>query len=134
MYYVYIVYSCVPYYCCPAKDAECNKCHKRSHFSARCHSKTVSDVVDMTPPDNPMDYNMLYLGAVESEEGTVWNCTICVNGREIPFKVDMGAEDTIIIEAFANSCNSVTFSPLSKHGPDNNLLEGTGEVKEALLY
>ena len=29
---------------CPAKDAICNKCHKRGHYSAQCYSKLAAEV------------------------------------------------------------------------------------------
>ena len=45
-----------------------------------------------------------YLNSVNGDQnGNSWNCTIQVNGHAIPFKLDTGAEVTVVTEESAKS-------------------------------
>lgn len=53
------------------------------------HIPSESDVTDY--------YNMANLNTGAGQT-TAWNCTVLLNNHEVPFKVDTGAEVTVISE------------------------------------
>ena len=66
----------------------------------------------------------------------MWNCTIHIDGHEVPFKVDTGAEGTVIPEEQWTSLHlSQLNSPTKRlHGPDSKPLKVTGELCATLQY
>ena len=114
----------------PCRDSECHKCHKRGHYSAQCFSKSVGEIHD--PPESD---DFAFLNTVGSDRGTFWTCTISVNGQNVPFKVDTGAEVTVISEKYAKLL-SQDLQPPSKrlHGPDRQPLSVMGEITTAMTY
>ena len=120
---------------CPARDAECHNCGKKGHYSAQCFKKSVSDV---TIPHEPevSDYDMAYLNTVGSSNTTTWNCTVLLNDHEVPFKVDTGAEVTVISEDSWKSLGLSEMKPPTKklHGPDRQPLKVRGEIHATLSY
>ena len=119
-----------PRHQCPARDSECHKCHKQGHYSAQCFSKSVREIHD--PPESD---DFAFLNTVGSDRGTFWTCTISVNGQNVPFKVDTGAEVTVISEKYAKLL-SQDLQPPSKrlHGPDRQPLSVMGEITTAMTY
>ncbi|KAK3708825.1 hypothetical protein QZH41_019571, partial [Actinostola sp. cb2023] len=80
---------------CPAKEATCLKCKKKGHYQAvgRSERGTV----------NSLDDNDSYLGAVYSKEinsvaANPWKVVIAVNEIKIEFKLDTGADVSVIPE------------------------------------
>jgi hypothetical protein len=116
---------------CPARDAECHRCHKRGHFSSQCFAKSVG--VISHPPEVVDD--LAFLNTIHSDKSSVWICNITVNGIDMPFKVDTGAEVTVISEDYATKL-SQEVQPPSKHlhGPDSQPLKVTGEISTTLTY
>ena len=47
---------------CPARDAQCRKCHRRGHFPAMCRTKSVKTVTREDSEDKA------FVGAVENSE------------------------------------------------------------------
>ena len=86
---------------CPAKDTICYKCHRRSHFGKLCFSKTMAAVSEETPPEDQSetsDSTPQFLDAVSYQPTatTTWHLRVTVNGKEVVFKIDTGAEVTAI--------------------------------------
>ena len=78
---------------CPAKDVECHRCHRKGHYSTLCYSKTVAEL--STNQDNqgiPLD--TAFLDTVDEEKASCWNAKI--DGKQIEFKLDTGAEVTAV--------------------------------------
>ena len=75
---------------CPAKEAKCHKCQRKGHYSSQCYSKTVSTLED----DRTLD--TAFLDTVSSRQDNAWYTTASINGKEISFKLDTGAEVTAI--------------------------------------
>ena len=69
-------------------------------------------------------YDVAYLNPVSAGQTTMWNCTVLLNDHEVPFKVDTGAEVTVISEDQWKSLGMSEVKPPSKklHGPDNKPL------------
>ena len=85
---------------CPARDAECHNCKKKGHYSAKCFQRTIADV-DVTAnviAEKETDlYDMANLNTVlDSEKDTTWSCTVLLNDQEVKFKLDTGADVTVI--------------------------------------
>ena len=87
-------------------------------------------------PDAADQYDMVYLNTIGAGQATTWNCTISVNGHEVPFKVDTGAEVTVISEDLWTSLPLSKLKPPTKrlHGPDSKPLKVTGELCATLQY
>lgn len=76
---------------CAAWEAECRKCRKRGHFAAVCRSGRVGAVLEAEEEDT------LFLGALSTEKKPeTWKKTLKGNGQDITFKLDTGADATVI--------------------------------------
>ncbi|UYV66964.1 K02A2.6-like [Cordylochernes scorpioides] len=77
---------------CPAKDAICNKCRKKGHFAKVCHTKTIQEVSS--------SQNNAFIGIVGKQENAEdkWCEVIKVNDQPIKFKIDTGAEVSVMPE------------------------------------
>lgn len=93
---------------CPAKDKECNKCHKIGHFAAQCRTKQIQEVTE--------EIDSLFLGCVSevvnqsrtevdeviADTEPPWRTTIVMCRTAVNFKIDSGADTTVINEATYN--------------------------------
>ena len=81
-------------------------------------------------------YDMAFLNVIGTDQATMWNCMVLVNGHEVPFKVDTGAEGTVISEDLWTSLGkSEVKTPTKKlHGPDSKPLNVRGELHATLQY
>ena len=77
---------------CPAKDSRCHKCGKNGHWQRACRSKQVNEVTGEIFP------NDLFLGEiiVESIETEPWKANLEVNECKFHFKLDSGADVTVV--------------------------------------
>ena len=78
---------------CPARDAQCHNCQRRGHYSSQYRQKAISTVREGETVDTA------FLDTMSTDKSKTWISNITVNGRVIPFKLDMGAEVTAISEA-----------------------------------
>ena len=101
---------------CPARGQRCRKCGKMNHYEACCRStkKTTSSVNEVKD-----EQNVLFMGAVtECTTTDAWFTTLKVGGRNVKFKIDTGADISIMTEA---SYNSLHHKP--KLGPNPSILK-----------
>ena len=88
---------------CPSNQAICHKCHKKGHFKHCCRSKGgLREVKQNTDSD---DSEKEFLGAVSADAVNTtkpWTITLKLNGRNVEFKVDTGADVTVIPESIYN--------------------------------
>ena len=76
----------------PAREAVCHKCKKRGHYEAVCRSAKVIRLVEGEEDD-------LFLGEISTKKkANPWMTDLCVDGVEMQFKIDTGADVTIIPE------------------------------------
>ena len=80
---------------CPAKKAECRKCKKNGHFAIVCHTKTVHEVTSYEDTCSEM-----FLGSVQCQNTSVppWMADIIIDGQSFGFKIDSGADATVMSE------------------------------------
>jgi hypothetical protein len=128
---------------CPARDAICHKCQKKGHYSSQCFSKTIADVsseqrqIQLLPntEEDSDYYDTAYLDALGRGESPCWMTKLSINGREITFKMDTGAEVTAISEQVFRKLN---LGPLTRAhkvlcGPDRKPLDVAGQITCTLM-
>lgn len=79
---------------CPAKDAECRKCHKRGHCAVACQNGKLHTVTQGESDCEPEDY--AFLGEVDSQTTTPWMEKVNLNGEAVTFKIDTGVDVTSV--------------------------------------
>lgn len=95
---------------CPAKKSTCNKCAKVGHWGSVCRTKKSVREVVAEPPE-PQQSQPYFLGAVSKAEPTTeqWDVELLVGSTPVNFKIDTGADVTVISE--------VTYHSLTPNAP-----------------
>ena len=88
---------------CPAKGKKCRTCGKPNHFERVCRSsKKVNNVpeINETRPANPVNRPKspkYFLGSIDQhDEEPPWRTKLTMNGRAVDFKIDTGADVSVI--------------------------------------
>ncbi|CAI5638740.1 unnamed protein product [Oreochromis niloticus] len=118
---------------CPANDAKCHLCGKKGHYQRVCRqSKTVQSIEEE-------EEQGFFLGSVSSD-GQAWTAIIQVKDAKIAFKLDTGADVTVIADSdlskiFANEHRPVLQQPEKPLlGPGKTPLDVAGFTKLQLNY
>ncbi|XP_043239392.1 uncharacterized protein K02A2.6-like [Amphibalanus amphitrite] len=74
---------------CPASNKVCSKCGRKNHFAKVCKSPEVQELVHDIQEDT------LLLGHVDAERSP-WIVHLKLCGKKVPFKIDTGADVTVI--------------------------------------
>ena len=108
---------------CPAKDEQCHNCKRRGHFSSQCRSKAVSSIHDGDPSDSA------FLDTVSSSRRNTWSTRVTINGTQVPFKLDTGAEVTAISKGTWQILGKPALQPPDKQlfGPAQHRLAVLGQ-------
>ena len=109
---------------CPAKDAQCHSCGRKCHYSAMCRNKTVSAMQED-------DSDMTFLDTVFNNKKSVWISELIINSKEIPFKLDTGAEVTAISKETWKVLGEPSLQPTDKQlfGPAQQRLTVVGHFR-----
>ena len=87
---------------CPANKATCHKCHKKGHFKQCCKTKVIiKEVKKEGDSDLTSDSGEEFLGTVNADAVSTskpWTAILQLNNRALEFKVDTGADVTVIPE------------------------------------
>ncbi len=73
---------------CPALKSKCKRCSKKGHWEPKCYSKAVREVTSEQLEQT------FFLGAVNREDK--WTVGLPINNVNVTFKIDTGADATII--------------------------------------
>ena len=126
---------------CPAKDAECFRCHRKGHYGSQCLSKTIAQVIDSTNQEDGPESEDCYLDTTylnnSGEAGPAWKIDAAVNGQPVDFKVDTGAEVTAISGATWESMPdtpALQKATKSLCGPDRKPLKLHGQATVELQW
>ncbi|UYV80244.1 K02A2.6-like [Cordylochernes scorpioides] len=79
---------------CPAWGKRCSKCKKMNHFAAFCKSSAIRSLNDETEETVWSIHEAKVIHTLE------WKKSIIVNGKEICFKLDSGAEVNVLPYTF----------------------------------
>ncbi|UYV61543.1 K02A2.6-like [Cordylochernes scorpioides] len=79
---------------CPAWGKRCSKCKKMNHFAAFCKSSAIRSLNDETKETVWSIHEAKVVHTLE------WKKSIIVNGKEICFKLDSGAEVNVLPYTF----------------------------------
>lgn len=117
---------------CPAREATCYKCSKKGHFASACRSKKAVASLE----ERSEDLEIAYLNTVCYNQGTSWRAKVKVNGQEMSFKLDTGAEVTAISEKVFASLGKIQLREPEKVlcGPDRQKLDVVGCVSVKISY
>lgn len=85
---------------CPAKDATCRNCGKRGHFTAiyRSNPAVTAEVQEEDTVAGDVE-DVPFLGSVANDQEQPWVTHINLSGHSTKFKVDTGADVTMISES-----------------------------------
>ena len=84
---------------CPARDAVCHNCKQKGHWSKACRNKRqVSELKEECDSD---PYFMVEVTMIDTEEtgARVWTASIQIAKEQIEFKLDSGADVTVLPES-----------------------------------
>ena len=93
---------------CPAKDAVCHRWKRKGHFMSCCLTKSVSELSQESHLDTA------FLDTLTDKSAISWHEQIMLNGKLIPFKLDTGAEVTVITSDTYHSLQSVELNKPEK--------------------
>ena len=117
---------------CPAKDSTCNACKKRGHWKKVCRStKKVAEV-------NQQEESELFLGEVHIDHlksgNNQWKVDIMVNDQLVNFKIDSGADVSVLPVHTYEKLENTKLQPTNKVllGPCNYKLNCMGKFKAKL--
>ena len=137
---------------CPALSATCRKCNRKGHYASQCLSKTVvattqeveagsveeASLGTVTPTQQveAVSVEEAFLGTVTSSKDKVWSVNIRLQGKEIVFKMDTGAEVTVISEKEYRTLERTKLEKPSRvlYRPVRQPLEVLGQFSERLTY
>lgn len=118
---------------CPAATAECHRCHKVGHYREFCRTKIVGEVCS----DSSDDEIPAFLGAVgDPLDAKPWMVSIVMNKEPVEFKIDTGADVTVVPEAVFTKLKGTALRPTSKTllGPGNHAVSVIGKFTAELEW
>ena len=116
---------------CPAINATCRKCKNRGHYASECKSKVVLSVDDERQ-DRNSDEDCYFLGAVENNKSqTKWSVDLSLGKAKMRFKIDTGADVTVIPEPLylQTGIGNLQKSSRQLFGPGQSKLSVKGVIK-----
>ena len=111
---------------CPAKEETCHKCGKRGHFQAMCRSR----ISEIGATDEEA-----FMGVVQnSEHSNPWTITLLLNGKPQVFKIDTGADVSVIPYRMFKNVPGINLEPSKKvlSGPSHKVLPVKGQFTAKL--
>ena len=106
---------------CPAKNATCWKCCKIGHYASECRTKSVQEVSTESTSDTEV-----FLGAIQQDntEKDPWKVELYIEGCLTTFKIDTGADVTVVPKCLLDKLPSPTLTPAKKTliGPNRSKL------------
>ena len=86
---------------CPAKDSKCNKCFIKGHWAKACRSQLKKKVGEIRCPEAKFEGDfflgqLIDVDMVEGNSKESWKVKLKLNDRAVKFKVDTGADVTVI--------------------------------------
>jgi transposase InsO family protein len=123
---------------CPASSSRCNTCKKMGHWSVVCRSSgQVKHVHSADTCGNDGDDVLFcdHLSIDSIQNQPEWTATLEVNGTPIKFKLDSGADATVM-RSTETMLQQVTLSPTRNRlrGPSNHEIKCVGTFSAVLKH
>ena len=116
---------------CPAREAVCHKCSKKGHFKSVCRSKTtIGDVTEL-------EDEIAFLDTVTAKgKGQPWTVNLYLNNCLREFKIDTGADVTVVPEKEYEKSRDGPLIPPDRTlcGPGRHTLKVHGKFEGRLRY
>ena len=92
---------------CPARRAQCYKCHKHGHFAQVCGAAQQRPVQPRVYEVTTQEAPTFFLDSISCHDAAepAWREDILTQGGPIDFKLDSGADVTVISETTLNKLN-----------------------------
>ena len=110
---------------------ECHGCGKKGHFTAMCHSRQAVRSVDSSKDDQT------FVGVVQKPKSdNAWNINLEVKGKPMNFKIDTGADVSVIPYSLFKSITANMLNPAKKilSGPSKKTLPVKGQFTANLRH
>ena len=121
---------------CPAKDQVCRRCNKKGHFKKMCRTKhCIRDIEEAERQDEFL--GGIHVDSADANTATSpWVTQININDRVVNFKIDTGADVTVISDKEYDSVKDGPLSPANKalNGPSQETLEVCGQFTAELQH
>ena len=125
---------------CPARDATCHSCGAKGHFARLCKSKKLNEI-EVVSSDGEYDGTEIFLGEISdvTDQQKAWATQVTVNGKSIKFKLDSGADVSVISSELYKAISKDQQSPLKKtnkklYGPCRYELLCKGKFSALLMH
>ena len=121
---------------CPAPDSLCNNCCRKGHLKKACRSRTEPEDTKQQF-DESLSFGEI-IKAIHSDErySQPWKAEVLVNNSRVSFKLDSGADVTVIpLALFEKLCNqSGELQPSNKvlMGPCRQQIDRAGKMRATL--
>ena len=82
---------------CPARNAKCNKCNKPGHYARCCKTKHLSEVSCKNMQQHESSEEEFFIGTITGiKDDSRWFVNLQVNGYDVKFKIDSGADVSVM--------------------------------------
>ena len=117
---------------CPARGVTCFKCEKKGHFASVCLSRSVAATTKETS-----DTDAIFLGALQcnsKNQPNAWTTDLLLQGQNVTFKIDTGAEVTAINQYTLKRLPQCTPKPATRTllGPSQQPLKVIGQFQASI--
>jgi len=114
---------------CPAKDQTCHRCNKKGHFKKMCKTtRAAITEVKVEPEDDFL--GTIHVDATDTEnKENYWMTAIHLNEQIVNFKIDTGADVTVISQSDYDEERDDPPTPSTKRlsGPSQEALHICGQ-------
>lgn len=115
---------------CPAYRSVCNKCNIRGHYSKMCQTAKLNEIEEFSTSSSSSESS--YIPVIKSlnevNKCPAWKVNLKINGEDVSFKVDTGADESVITKKQAESLGI-----FNKIKPSSTTLVGAGEGEGKVL-
>ena len=119
-------------------DRNVQNVKKMNQYSTVC--KSIQEIEDI-PPSDDSDYQIDSFTIIGEDKERTWKVTLDINGTKTPFKIDTGADITVISPATYKKLKSpkLSQSSLNLSSPGGNLntfrgIHGSDNIQRTEIF